>query len=99
MAFVSSNYASNANAPVGDWVCSPTVALGPFKTVPPDNVQKHPNYCGQCVSYVRQVCRTLPATGQWKKGALIKGNTSVAQGTVIATFDMNGDYFGHAAIF
>jgi hypothetical protein len=99
MSFVSSNYKTSANAPLGQWVCSPGVSFGPYSTVPPANMQSHPNYCGQCVSYVRQVCQTLPPTGQWKQGSVVKGNTAVTAGTAIATFNKDGAYYGHAAIF
>lgn len=38
-------------------------------------------------------------TTNWKKGARVKGNTSIKPGTAIATFYSNGKYFGHAAIY
>ena len=39
-----------------------------------------------------------PHTSLWKKGARVKGNTSIKPGTAIATFNSNGKYYGHAAI-
>jgi hypothetical protein len=62
-------------------------------------LQNYPNFCGQCVSFVTTACPTIPVSTQaWKKGKLVKGNTSVASGTAIATF--NGpQYHGHAAIY
>jgi hypothetical protein len=40
MPFVSANYASNADAPVGDWVCTLSSSLGPFTEHPVDS-QRH----------------------------------------------------------
>jgi hypothetical protein len=56
-------------------------------------------YYGQCVSYVKAVTPGLPQTSLWNKGDLAKGNASLEAGTVIATFDADGRYFGHAAIY
>jgi len=58
-----------------------------------------PPYYGQCVSYVKAVVPTLPETKKWKKGALVKYNVTLMAGTVIATFNSSGNYFGHAAIY
>jgi hypothetical protein len=51
------------------------------------------------VSYVKAVVPLLPQTTLWKKGALVKKNATVKAGTVIATFNASGHYFGHAAIY
>lgn len=99
MAYISSNYATNPKAPVGQWTCAPTSNLGPFTQAPTGDDTKGTDLCGQCVSYVKKVCPTLPATSSWKKGALVKNNTSIAAGTVIATFNAVGKYQGHAAIY
>ncbi len=56
-------------------------------------------YYGECVSYVKAVTPGLPQTSLWKKGAAVKGNTTIVAGTVIATFNATGHYFGHAAIY
>jgi hypothetical protein len=85
-------------APADKWVCAPTSKLGPFDTVPTSNTA-HPDYCGQCVSYVKTVCPGLPATGAWKKGEAAKGNASIQPGIVIATFNAVERYEGHAAIY
>ena len=99
MPYVSQNYAKNADAPLKEWVCTRTSALGPYKTKPPKNQQGGPDFCGQCVSYVTTVCPTIPvATGKWKKGVPVKGNLTIAKGTAIATFS-NEKYQGHAAIY
>lgn len=100
MPFVSPNYATNADAPKGKWVCTRTSSLGPFSAHPPEEQRHDPDYCGQCVSYVTTVCPTLPVnTGQWKKGVPVKGLKTIAEGTAIATFNASGTYVGHAAIY
>jgi len=99
VAYISSNYANNSAAPVGKWTCSPTSRLAPSSDVPADANTKGTDLCGQCVSYVKKVCPTLPSTANWKKGAAVKGNTSVLPGTVIATFNAASKYHGHAAIY
>ena len=38
-------------------------------------------------------------TTNWKKGARVKENISIKSGTAIATFNSNGKYYGHAAIY
>jgi|SRR4051794_9777 hypothetical protein len=82
MAYVSTNYENNPDAPIDKdtWV----------GTAP---------YYGQCVSYVKFVTPGLPATALWKKGEQVKENTKVVRGTVIATFNKEGHYEGHAAIY
>ena len=57
------------------------------------------NLCGQCVSYVKTVCPVLPRTADWKKGAQVRGNKDILPGTVIATFNAQDKYEGHAAIY
>lgn len=56
-------------------------------------------YHGQCVSYVKFVTPGLPQTAAWKKGIQVKGNRDIVSGTVIATFNSDNKYFGHAAIY
>ena len=99
MPFVAVNYASNPMAPLGKWTCSPTSKLEPYAQAPSGTVTKGLDLCGQCVSYVKKVCPTLPATSLWKKGVSVKNNTKVLAGTVIATFNAKGKYEGHAAIY
>lgn len=99
MSYVSTNYQSNPNAPVGKWTCAPTSNLGPFDNVPPHADTHGDNLCGQCVSYVKKVCPALPATIGWSKGAAVRNNADIRPGTVIATFDATGHYRGHAAIY
>jgi hypothetical protein len=100
LPFVSANYKSNQNAPVGKWVCTRTSNLGSYAAHPPTDTRSNPNYCGQCVSFATTVCTNLPVnTTQWKKGAPIKGNSTIKEGTAIATFNSQGQYHGHAAIY
>jgi hypothetical protein len=98
MAYLATNYATDPKAPANKWVCAPGSKLGPFDTAPTKNTG-HPDYCGQCVSYVKVVCPVLPATAAWKKGEAAKGNKTILAGTVIATFNANDKYEGHAAIY
>lgn len=100
MPYVSPNYAANTNAPKGNWVCTRTSSLGPFPAKPADGQRHSPDYCGQCVSYVVTVCPDIPVnTGRWTKGGQVKDDNTIAAGTAIATFDANGKYLGHAAIY
>lgn len=99
MSYMSTSYRSHPSAPVGKWTCAPTSSLEPFATAPTGEQTKGTDLCGQCVSFVKTVCPTLPATALWKKGAAVKGNTKIGPGTVIATFNAAGKYEGHAAIY
>ncbi|GLQ95193.1 BPSL0067 family protein [Dyella acidisoli] len=99
MPYIAANYRNNPSAPVGKWICAPTSGLTLFQDVPPDDKTTSPYLCGQCVSYVKRVCPSLPATAHWTKGAPVKNNNSIAPGTVIATFNASGRYEGHAAIY
>ncbi|MCJ2035696.1 BPSL0067 family protein [Methylobacterium sp. J-068] len=98
MAYVATNYDSNSNAPAGKWTCAPTSKSGPLASVPTGDATKGTELCGQCVSYVKTVCPSLPATFAWKKGPPVKGNDKLLPGTVIATFS-GLKYKGHAAIY
>lgn len=49
---------------------------------------------GQCVAYTQKAAN-MPRTVAWKRGALVKGNTAIAPGTAVATFDANGRYGNH----
>ncbi len=100
MAYIASNYKANSNAPIGQWCCDKASNLGPYEEPPEKPTQDAPGYCGECVSFVKRVCETLPATKDWKRGDLAKGNKDIKDGTVIATFSSDGAYnFGHAAIY
>lgn len=49
---------------------------------------------GQCVAFVREASKA-PHTSAWRRGDLVKGNTAMANGTAIATFDPTGHYGNH----
>jgi hypothetical protein len=99
MAYVATNYTKNSNAPAGKWTCAPSSQVLPMDRVPSEAQSKGPDFCGQCVSYVKQVCPSLPATAAWKKGIPVKGAKTIVAGTVIATFNASNAYEGHAAIY
>jgi hypothetical protein len=99
MPYTSTDYINNPKAPVNKWTCAPGSGLGPFDQVPSGDKTKGPDFCGQCVSYVKQVCPLLPETKLWKKGKPVKGNKEIGAGTVIATFNAAAHYEGHAAIY
>jgi hypothetical protein len=100
MPYVSVDYFANPKAPLGKWVCTRTSTLGPYADEPPTAKTHGPDFCGQCVSFVTTVCPTIPvATIAWKKGLQVKGAQTILPGTAIATFDNDGKYSGHAAIY
>ena len=99
MSYVSTNYANNVKAPVGQWTCAPSSRLDPFQKAPAGSLTKGSDLCGQCVSFVKKVCPTLPLTSNWSKGLHVRDNVAIAPGTVIATFNKAGKYEGHAAIY
>jgi hypothetical protein len=98
MAYIATNYMTNTKAPVGQWACAPTSELGPYDKAPKDQ-KSWPDYCGQCVSFAKQACPSLPETGAWRQGKAVRDNTDIVAGTIIATFDDWGCYKGHAAVF
>ena len=49
---------------------------------------------GECVALVEQATGA-PHASSWRKGALVKGNTALAKGTAIATFNAQGKYGNH----
>lgn len=51
----------------------------------------------ECVALVKEACKA-PQTTLWKKGTHVKGN-QVPKGAAIATFNDQGKYEGHAAIY
>lgn len=60
---------------------------------------------GQCVALVQQADSSVGLTATWTQGAQVQGNTDLAPGTAIATFDGSGKYANatdgssHAAIY
>jgi len=99
MPYVSRTYQNATQAPDGKWVCAPTSSRAPYESAPSGDVTRGRDLCGQCVSYVKAVCPELPATSMWRKGDAVKGRDSLRAGTVIATFNAQGRYEGHAAIY
>lgn len=53
---------------------------------------------GECVDLVKAAAGT-PPTRFWKPGRLDMGDQTIPRGAIIATFDANGRYLGHAAIY
>ena len=53
---------------------------------------------GECVALV-QAATGAPRSAEWRRGVLVQGNMSVRFGAAIATFDDQGRYTGHTAIF
>ncbi|WP_419807341.1 BPSL0067 family protein [Sphingomonas sp.] len=100
MSYVANNYKTNTDAPENDWVCTRVSSLGPYAEKPPVDKRGYADFCGQCVSYVTRVCTTIPVrTADWKKGRQVRGATDLVAGTAIATFNADGHYYGHAAIY
>ncbi len=56
--------------------------------------------CADNASFITRVCPSIPVrVSLWKRGKLVKGDTTIATGTAIATFNGQGQYHGHAAIY
>jgi hypothetical protein len=53
---------------------------------------------GECVALV-QAATGAPRTTEWRPGVQVQGNVNIRPGTAIATFDDDGHYTGHAAIY
>jgi len=53
---------------------------------------------GERVPLVQQATGA-PRSTEWRPGIQVQGNTDIRPGTAIATFDSNGRYDGHAAIY
>ena len=52
----------------------------------------------ECVALVRELTNAPRAT-TWRAGATARGNQALQPGTAIATFDADGHYGGHTAIY
>jgi len=80
---------------------APAAATPPGRYVvdhPERWVGPNPVGTGECVPLV-QAATGAPLTSEWRPGVLVQGNTAIRPGTAIATFDSNGHYTGHAAIY
>jgi hypothetical protein len=57
---------------------------------------------GHCVDFVKAAAG-MPRTSVWRRGARVRGNSGIARGTAIATFEADGTYTNetgnHAAIY
>lgn len=69
------------------------VAANPEQWIGRDSVGS-----GECVDLVKAAAGT-PPTKFWKPGRLVMGDQTIPRGAIIATFDANGRYLGHAAIY
>jgi hypothetical protein len=53
---------------------------------------------GECAPLVEKATGAPPSK-DWRRGVPVRGNANIRPGTAIATFDNNGRYGGHAAIY
>jgi hypothetical protein len=53
---------------------------------------------GKCVPLV-QAAAGAPRSTEWRRGVPVHGSTTIRPGTAIATFDSDGRYTGHNAIY
>jgi hypothetical protein len=78
------------------------IANQTFRAVYPEKLVGRVVANGQCVRFVQTVT-SAPLTAEWRAGARVRGNRSIAAGTVIATFEADGTYTSrpgnHAAIY
>lgn len=69
MAYVSDDFRTLKDAPVGQWCATRASSKPPYVTKPPRAEQKGSHFAGQCVSYPTRACRTLPVgVRNWIKG-------------------------------
>ena len=54
---------------------------------------------GQCVDAVYCLTNHKVSIKQWIKGEKVVDAANIEPGTIIATFNENGQYYGHAAVF
>lgn len=81
-------------------------AVNPAATIPGRYVADNPQQwagqpsvgTGECVPLVRAATGAPPAR-DWQRGVQVQGSAAIRPGTAIATFDSNGHYGGHAAIY
>jgi len=87
-----------------DVTCQKLKMVGTIRAVSVDDNQCTGWYYGHCVSLVKALSKSnVPTTSKdnnhWTKGVKVMSYNLIASGTAIATFDSNGVYSGHAAIF
>jgi hypothetical protein len=75
---------------------------GPYIAARPEALEGRVVGAGHCVDFVK-VAAGAPMTVAWQKGAPVRGNPKLPQGTAIATFEADGSYTSesgnHAAIY
>ena len=83
----------------------PNQVAGGFLSTGYDNLNHTVVGTGQCVALAQATNPSIGQTATWVQGSPVEGNTSIAPGTVIATFDSSGRYANaldgssHTAIF
>jgi hypothetical protein len=77
-------------------------ADGPYIAARPETFEGRVIGRGYCVDFLK-VAAGVPRTVAWQEGAEVRGNSHVAPGTAIATFESDGSYTSgsgnHAAIY
>jgi hypothetical protein len=77
-------------------------ADGPYIAARPETFEGRVVGAGDCVDFVKAAAGA-PRTAAWQEGAEVRGNSEIARGTAIATFESDGSYTSesgnHAAIY
>jgi hypothetical protein len=77
-------------------------ADGPYIASRPEAFEGRVVGAGHCVDLVK-ASAGVPRTDAWQEGAEVRGNSHIARGTAIATFESDGSYTSesgnHAAIY
>jgi hypothetical protein len=77
-------------------------ADGPYIAARPETFEGRVVGAGDCVDFVKAAAGA-PRTAAWQEGAEVRGNSDIAPGTAIATFESDGSYTSesgnHAAIY
>jgi hypothetical protein len=75
---------------------------GPYIAARPEALERRVIGAGHCVDLVKAAAG-VPRTAAWREGAPVRGNSHIARGTAIATFEPEGNYTSesgnHAAIY
>jgi len=75
---------------------------GPYIAARPEAFEGRVIGAGYCVDFVKAAAG-VPLTAAWQEGAEVRGNSNIARGTAIATFESDGSYTSesgnHAAIY
>ena len=95
-AQVATNTATDATA---GGAAATASSQSPYVAHNPEQWDGRPSVgTGECVPLVQQATGA-PRSTQWRPGEQVQGNADIPQGAAIATFDGNGRYTGHAAIY